>query len=303
MNHARTNAPAALPSPGLLGRYIERTLYMLFITLPLTIVGFVLSVTLTALGFGLTPLLIGLPILKAAAYVSHLLMLADVYRTRRLMPTTANGSALPSVPFGPFTYRDMFTSSAPYVPLMYWVFKLPAAIVQFTAAVVFPLSGAAMLLTPVVYLVLDRFGIPILQDDIVFDTLFPNLEPLQRSYIGTGVGALFILIGWPIIARLTIAQAARIEALLQHTSQRTASRQQPNSQPEAGDRSSSYESPSASVPSYRPLDSADAFDPLPFEPFDPEAPAPAALSLDKEESNLDRTVARMSHLDTKPVTQ
>ncbi|WP_127533243.1 sensor domain-containing protein [Paenibacillus kobensis] len=305
MNNVRTNPPSqtALPTSGLIGRYFERTLYMLFITLPLSIVGFVLSVTLTALGFGLTPILIGLPILKAAAYVSHLLMLADVYRTRRLLPSKGQTSALPAVPFGPFTYRDMFTSSAPYVPLMYWVFKLPAAVIQFTAAVVFPLSGAAMLLTPAVYFVLDRFGIPILQDDVVFDTLFPNLEPMQRAYIGSGLGVLFIFIGWPIIAKLTVAQAARIEALLHYTTEKAESRYRNDPQPAVDHRASVYEPVPAYVPAYRPVDAAGDIDPLPFEPFDPNAPEPASLSLEKRDSDLDRSSVRMNPLDTKSFTQ
>ncbi|GFN34046.1 sensor domain-containing protein [Paenibacillus xylaniclasticus] len=301
MKDASTKPPAALPSTGLIGRYIERALYMVFITLPLSIIGFVVSITLTILGFGLTPILIGLPILKAAAYVSHVLMLIDVYRTNRLLPHKASGSDLPSVPFGPFTYREMFTSSAPYVPLMYWIFKLPAAVIQFAMAVIFPLTGAAMVLTPIVYLVLDRFGIPILQDDVVLDTLFPNLEPLERSYIGSGLGVLFVLMGWPIIARLTVAQAARIEALLQHSARKAASRQHNQPQPAVEQHPPVYEQEPAYESSSYPQHSTDILESLPFEPFDPNAPAPPSLSADKPDSDLDLRDVPMNPLQPKAI--
>lgn len=216
MNQSENNPSIPLPPPaGPIGRYVRQTVYMLFVTLPLSIIGFVLSVTLTALGFGLTPLLIGFPILKISVHLSHALMMADARCIRKLLPEKY-AAALPyQHAFGPFTYRDLFTSTAPYLPLSYWLVKLPAAILQFTAAVTLPAVGTAALLSPVVYLVLKQYGIEIYQDDVVFNTIFPMLSPLQRSYIGSGIGVLFILIGGSVLSRLAYAQANRTAMLLQ----------------------------------------------------------------------------------------
>lgn len=278
------NQSIPLPPAGPIGRYVSQTIYMLFITLPLSIIGFVLSVTLTALGFGLTPLLIGLPILKLSVHLSHALMMADARRVRMLLPEKYAASLPYQHAFGPFTYKDLFTSTAPYLPLSYWLVKLPAAVLQFAAAAVLPLSGIAALLSPVVYLVLKQYDIDMYQDDVVMDTIFPMLSPLERSYIGSGVGLVFILIGGAVLARLTHVQANRTAILLQSQPQRPANKQ-------AAPVVASHEVPadtlyqaaaaSAAQPAYNDNTHVSApadytLDSLPFEPFDPDAPAPAS---------------------------
>ncbi|MWC29727.1 sensor domain-containing protein [Paenibacillus sp. MMS18-CY102] len=205
----------AVAQSGALGRYMIQAIYMLLVTLPLSIIGFTLSVTLIALGFGLTPLLIGLPLLKLAVHLSHALMMEDVRRTRGILPAKAANAVPSQHAFGPFTYRELLTTTAPYVPLGYWLGKLPAAIGQFTAAVVFPICGTAMLFSPAVYLILERYGIPSFQDDVVFDVLMPALTGLQRAYVATGLGAVFILIGGPLLAVLARSQGSRIASMLQ----------------------------------------------------------------------------------------
>ncbi|GMK37883.1 hypothetical protein PCCS19_09370 [Paenibacillus sp. CCS19] len=279
------NQSIPLPPAGPIGRYVSQTIYMLFITLPLSIIGFVLSVTLTALGFGLTPLLIGLPILKLSVHLSHVLMMEDARRVRMLLPEKY-AAALPyKHAFGPFTYKDLFTSTAPYLPLSYWLVKLPAAVLQFAAAAVLPLSGIAALLSPVVYLVLKQYDIEIYQDDVVMDTIFPMLSPLERSYIGSGVGLVFILIGWSVLARLTHVQANRTAILLQAQPQRPASKQEApvvaSQEVHEVPADTLYQTAAASATQSAYNDhtkvSADyTLDSLPFEPFDPDAPAPAS---------------------------
>jgi hypothetical protein len=255
---------------------------MLFITLPLSIIGFVLSVTLTALGFGLTPLLIGLPILKLSVHLSHALMMADARRVRMLLPEKY-AAALPyQHAFGPFSYKDLFTSTAPYLPLTYWLVKLPAAVLQFAAAAVLPLSGIAALLSPVVYLVLKQYDIEMYQDDVVFNTIFPMLSPLERSYIGSGVGLLFILIGWSVLSRLTHVQANRTAMLLQASPQRPMNVKAPSGAPQEVPADTLYQTAAASTQasysdSTKPA-SDYSLDSLPFEPFDPDAPAPASTT-------------------------
>ena len=214
LNRNSQPQPAAAQS-GALARYMIQTIYMLLVTLPLSIIGFTLSVTLIALGFGLVPLLIGLPLLKLAVHISHALMMEDVRRTRGILSAKAATAVPHQHAFGPFTYRELLTTSAPYVPLGYWLGKLPAAIGQFTAAVVFPVCGTAMLFSPAVYLILDRYGIPSFQDDVVFDVLTPALSGIQRAYIGSVIGIVFVMIGGPLLAVLARSQGSRIAGMLQ----------------------------------------------------------------------------------------
>ncbi|MBD3921839.1 sensor domain-containing protein [Paenibacillus sp. PR3] len=289
-----TKQPIPLPPAGPLGRYVSQTIYMLFITLPLSIIGFVLSVTLTALGFGLTPLLIGLPILKLSVHLSHALMMADARRVRMLLPEKY-AAALPyQHAFGPFTYKDLFTSTAPYLPLSYWLVKLPAAVLQFAAAAVLPLSGIAALLSPVVYLVLKQYDIEIYQDDVVMDTIFPMLSPLERSYIGSGVGVVFILVGWGVLSRLTHVQANRTAILLQPQphQQRQSAVQAPVVAAQEVPADMLYQAAATSTAQAAYSDNTTAsadysLDSLPFEPFDPNAPAPASASDRYDGSNDD----------------
>ncbi|EFM09621.1 hypothetical protein PaecuDRAFT_3670 [Paenibacillus curdlanolyticus YK9] len=214
MHNTVTQPQPEAAQSGALGRYMIQTIYMTLITLPLSIIGFTLSVTLIALGFGLVPILIGLPLLKLAVHLSHALMMEDVRRTRGILPAKAANAVPHHHAFGPFTYRELLTTSAPYVPLGYWLGKLPAAIGQFAAAVVFPVCGMALLFSPAVYLVLERYGIPSFQDDVVFDVLTPALTGIQRAYIGTGVGVLFLMIGGPLLAVLARSQGSRIAGML-----------------------------------------------------------------------------------------
>lgn len=280
MKQPEHNPSIPLPPASPLGRFASQTLYMLFITLPLSIIGFVLSVMLTALGFGLTPLLIGLPILKISVHLSHALMMADTRRVRMLLPEKY-AAALPyQHTFGPFSYKDLFTSTAPYFPLTYWLVKLPAAVLQFAAAAALPLAGTAALLSPVVYLILKQYDIEIYQDDVVFNTIFPMLSPLERSYVGSGVGLLFILIGWSVLSRLTHVQANRTAILLETHQQRPAKIKAPitASQPDVP-ADALYQAAAASAQaSYSDNTKPAADNSLPFEPFDPDAPTPERYS-------------------------
>jgi hypothetical protein len=301
MKQTEHNPSIPLPPAGPIGRYASQTLYMLFVTLPLSIIGFVLSVTLTALGFGLTPLLIGLPILKMSVHLSHALMMADARRVRMLLPEKY-AAALPyQHAFGPFTYKDLFTSAAPYLPLRYWLVKLPAAVLQFAAAVMLPLAGTAALLSPIVYLVLKQYDIEIYADDVVFNTIFPMLSPLERSYIGSGVGLLFILIGWGVLSRLTHVQANRNAMLLQSYQHRPAAVQAPVVaaqqevpadilyQAAAASAQASYSDTTKLATDY-------SLDSLPFEPFDPDAPAPASSAAKYSSSANDDLKAELDAL-------
>ncbi|PWW05254.1 putative sensor protein [Paenibacillus cellulosilyticus] len=296
------NPSIPLPPAGPIGRYASQTLYMLFITLPLSIISFVLSVTLTALGFGLTPLLIGLPILKMSVHLSHALMMADARRIRMLLPEKY-AAALPyQHAFGPFSYKDLFTSTAPYFPLTYWLVKLPASVLQFAAAVTFPLVGTAALLSPVVYLVLKQYDIEIYQDDVVFNTIFPMLSPLERSYVGSGVGLLFLLIGWSVLSRLTHVQANRTAMLLEANPQRPAAAKAPivPAVQQEVPADALYQAAAASAqPPYSDTAKSEAdysLDSLPFEPFDPDAPAPASATTRYSSNNNDDLKAELDAL-------
>jgi hypothetical protein len=301
MKQTEHNSTIPLPPAGPIGRYASQTLYMLFVTLPLSIIGFVLSVTLTALGFGLTPLLIGLPILKMSVHLSHALMMADARRIRMLLPEKYAASLPYQHAFGPFTFKDLFTSTTPYIPLSYWLVKLPAAVLQFAAAVILPLAGTAALLSPVVYLVLKQYDIEIYADDDVFNTIFPMLSPLERSYIGSGVGLLFILIGWGVLSRLTHVQANRTAMLLQSYQQRPSAVQVPVVaaqqevpadilyQAAAASAQASYSDTTKPAVDY-------SLDSLPFEPFDPDAPAPASSAAKYSSSANDDLKAELDAL-------
>lgn len=182
-----------------LNRYRKQTLYMLFLTLPISIIGFVLTVTFTALGLALTPLWIGLPILHATLRAAHGFMRFDLELQRRLLsPAAAEELPAPAVP-DTFRYRDMFTQSKRYAPLLYWLLKLPIAVLQFAAAVVLPLCGTCIILSPLVYIVLSRYGIEIFNDDIVLNVLLPTLTAYQRSWIASGIGLAMVLVGFVVL--------------------------------------------------------------------------------------------------------
>ncbi|MDF2716793.1 MAG: hypothetical protein K0R28_3718 [Paenibacillus sp.] len=185
-----------------LNRYRKQTLYMLFVTLPFSIIGFVLSVTFTALGLALTPLWIGLPILHATLRASRGMMRFDLSLQRGLLaPAVIETLPSPAAP-SEFRYRDMFTQAKLYAPLLYWLVKLPTAVLQFAAAVVLPLCGACIVLSPLVYVVLSRYGIEIFTDDLVLDVLLPTLTAYQRSWIASGIGLAMVLVGIGVLSGL-----------------------------------------------------------------------------------------------------
>jgi hypothetical protein len=185
-----------------LSRYRKQTLYMLFVTLPFSIIGFVLSVTFTALGLALTPLWIGLPILHATLRASRGMMRFDLSLQRGLLaPGVIETLPPPAAPIE-FRFRDMFTQGKLYAPLLYWLLKLPTAVLQFAAAVALPLCGACIVLSPLVYVVLSRYGIEIFTDDLVLDVLLPTLTAYQRSWIASGIGLAMVLVGIGVLRGL-----------------------------------------------------------------------------------------------------
>ncbi|WP_158289596.1 sensor domain-containing protein [Paenibacillus flagellatus] len=176
-------------------RYGRQTLYMLFITLPFSIIAFVVSTTFAVVGLALTPLWIGLPILQGALIAARRLMAFDLDLQRRLTAVDPDGAESPIPAYEPIRYRDLFTQGRLYAPLLYWLLKLPIAVLQFAAAVVLPVAGVAVMLSPLVYIVLARYGIDIFADDVVMDILLPALSPYQRSWVASGIGLVLASAG------------------------------------------------------------------------------------------------------------
>lgn len=182
-----------------LNRYVSQTSYMLFLTLPMSIIGFTLTVTFTLLGLVLSPLWIGLPLLHAAIRASHGMMRFDLSLQRELLaPAVIEGRPEPAL-LAPFRFRDMFTQPSLYAPVLYWTLKLPLAVFQFAFAVIFPLCGACIVLSPVVYIVLAQYGIEIFNDDIVMNVLLPAFTAYQRSLVASGIGLIMLLIGIAVL--------------------------------------------------------------------------------------------------------
>lgn len=186
-------------------RYRKQTGYMLFATLPLGIVGFTLSTVWISLGLALSLLWIGLPLLRAGLRFSHAFMRFDLSLQRSLLsPARLETMPLPPDVPGEIRYRDMFSLPALYTPLLYWLLKLPVAVLQFALAVIFPLCGLAITLSPLVYYVLNQYGIPAFQDDLFFDVLLPMLDPFERSWVASGIGFVMVLSGIGLLGEVAL---------------------------------------------------------------------------------------------------
>lgn len=186
-------------------RYRKQTGYMLFVALPLSIVGFTLSTVWISLGLALSLLWIGLPLLRAGLRFSHAFMRSDLSLQRGLLsPAQLETIPLaPDVP-GEIRYRDMFSQPALYTPLLYWLLKLPVAVLQFSLALIFPLCGLAITLSPLVYYVLNQYGIPAFQDEVFFNVLLPMLDPFERSWVASGIGFVMVLSGIGLLGEVAL---------------------------------------------------------------------------------------------------
>ncbi|WP_158606455.1 sensor domain-containing protein [Paenibacillus ginsengarvi] len=181
-------------------RYGRQAFYTLIVTLPLSLIGFVFSVTLLALGIGLSPLFVGLPLMQAALYAARGLMAFDQKLMRRTLSGSAQETLPPVMPHERIKYRDFITTPKIYAPLLYWLLKLPVALLQFAAAVTFVLAGICIVLAPAVYMALNHYGIEIFGgDDIVLSWLLPDMEPFQRSWIVAAVGSVIVAIGFGVL--------------------------------------------------------------------------------------------------------
>ncbi|WP_438447031.1 sensor domain-containing protein [Gorillibacterium sp. sgz5001074] len=196
-----------------INRYVSQTSYMLFFTLPMSIIGFVLTVTFTALGLALTPIGIGLPLLHAAIRAAHGMMRFDLGLQRELLaPAAVQGRPEPAE-LGSFRFRDMFTQARLYAPLLYWMMKLPLAVFQFASAVIFPLCGACMMISPAVYIILARYGIDLYHDDLVMNVLLTELTDYQRYWVVSGIGLVMVLIGLGVLNGLAKAAVRLLNGL------------------------------------------------------------------------------------------
>lgn len=196
---ADTTAPSSRV-PDFIRLFGSRTAYLL-VSMPLAIFSFVVTVTLLALGIGLMPLGIGFFIywfgLAAAdrLYVFDQWMVAQLVRYR-------DGSHVDFPSPQRIALRRIFLEKSYYRPVLYNLVKLPISILQFVVVVTFVICGFAMLFTPLVYVILDRFGIPMYEGDIVMTVLFPNLTPYQYSFFGTALGVVFLVIGLSLMPKV-----------------------------------------------------------------------------------------------------
>lgn len=188
---------------------------MLFFTLPMSIIGFVLTVTFTVLGLVLSPVGIGLPLLHASIRAAHGMMKFDLDLQRELLSPAATEGWPEPAELGPFRFRDMFTQARLYAPVLYWTMKLPLACFQFAFTVMFPLCGAGIILFPVIYTVLSSYGIEIekYSGDYVMNVLLPTLTADQRSWVAFGVGLAMVVIGGGVLNGLAKASVRLLNGL------------------------------------------------------------------------------------------
>lgn len=200
MLHAGS-APA--PSMGWKPSFLLKMQYFVVTTLPLGILGFVFAVTFGLVGVVLTPLGIGIPILYVALIGSRALLSLDAQALQggsglrgEAAVEAADTAAKPGM-------RQVLLSVESYLPLLYWLLKLPLSIIQFTLAVAFPVSGFVLLFAPLVYwAALQGYGYELFNNDIVMDVLLPMASPAQRSYAVAGLGLIWFLVGFYVVNRM-----------------------------------------------------------------------------------------------------
>lgn len=188
----------------------SRTVYLLF-AMPLAIFSFVVTVTLLALGIGLMPLGIGFFIYWFALASADRLHMFDALMLSQLI-RNKDGSPVEVPAPQEIKLRRIFLEKSYYKPVIYNLVRLPISILQFVVVISFMICGFAMLFTPVVYVILDRFGIPMFDNDMVMTLLFPNLTAYQYSFVGTALGVIFLIIGMTLMPKVLRLAASMLKA-------------------------------------------------------------------------------------------
>ncbi|MDF2814634.1 MAG: hypothetical protein K0Q81_834 [Paenibacillus sp.] len=188
----RTNARENELQPGFISLFFSRTAYLL-LAMPLGIFSFTVTVVLILLGIGLMPLGVGFFIYMFALGAAKYLYQLDMAMLSRII-RNHDQTTIEAPEYPPIEWRRVFKEKAYYEPVVYHLFKLPISILQFASVITFIICGFALLFTPAVYLVLDSFGIP-MYDESVLTILFPDFTPYQQSFVGTGLGVVFLFIG------------------------------------------------------------------------------------------------------------
>lgn len=192
----------------------SRTAYMLF-AMPLAIFSFTVTVVLLALGIGLMPLGIGFFIYWFALATADRLRLFDALMLSQLV-RNKDGSTVQVPAAQEIKLRRIFLEKSYYKPVLYNIVRLPISILQFVIVVTFMICGFAMLFTPLVYVILERAGISMYDNDIVMTfimtLLFPNLTPYQYSFVGTALGVLFLIIGMTLMPKVLRLSASILKA-------------------------------------------------------------------------------------------
>ncbi|WP_159882160.1 sensor domain-containing protein [Paenibacillus puerhi] len=186
--------------------FLIKMQYFLVTTLPLGVLGFAFAVTFFALGVALTPLGIGIPILYFALLGCKRLQELDAQALGRKETRKEEFGYLdePQTPAeGKRGMKAVLLSLESYLPVAYWILKLPISLVQFVLAVAFPVAGFILLFAPLVYLAAAQwYGFNLFADDLVMDKLLPMASPQERSYVVAGVGLVWFLIGIYLVNRM-----------------------------------------------------------------------------------------------------
>jgi hypothetical protein len=177
---------------GFFSLLLSRSAYLL-LAMPLAIFSFVVTVVLLAVGIGTMPLGVGFFIYMFGLGAARYLYQLDIGMLSRIIRHEDN-TMIGTSEYPPIEWRRLFKEKAYYEPVVFHLTKLPISILQFAVVVCLIICGFAMLFTPIVYIVLDRFGIP-MYDESVIGILFPSITPYQQSFIGTGLGIVFLFIG------------------------------------------------------------------------------------------------------------
>ncbi|MEK8132283.1 sensor domain-containing protein [Paenibacillus filicis] len=199
----------AAPQPAAIGwnqSFLIKMQYFLVMTLPLGILGFAFTIVFFTLGVALTPIGIGIPILYFA-----------LIGCRRLQDLDARALGRPDQPgeFDPSgetaqgqqdgmgRMKAVLLSLESYLPVLYWIIKLPLSIIQFVLAVTFPVVGIILLFAPLVYMAAAQwYGYDLFSGDMVMDMLLPMATPQQRSYVVAGIGFVWFLLGIYVVNRM-----------------------------------------------------------------------------------------------------
>lgn len=194
---------AAAPDMGWKPSFLLKMQYFLITTLPLGILGFAFAVIFGIAGIALTPIGIGIPILYVALVGSRRLMSLDE-QVLKGGPDRPGGTRIDMEEAAAKpAMRQVLLSAESYLPLLYWLLKLPLSILQFTLAVAFPVSGFVLLFAPFIHwAALHGYGYELFNNDVVMDMLLPMATPAQRSYVVAGLGLIWFLIGFYAVNRM-----------------------------------------------------------------------------------------------------